>query len=227
MKQLWVVIVAWVLAAATAGAQELPEYRLEIGAGAGLANYLGDLNGNLLRQLQPLGEAIVKYKPNPRMAWALNVGYTQLKGSSKNAETWYPELTENPVEFKSNVVDVGVRFEYNFWAFGTGREYYGARPLTPFMAIGLGLTFANAGQSAAGLQMPLGFGVKYKLADRVNLALEWTMHITSCDKIDGVEDPYGIKSSGLFKNTDCYGVVGVTLTYDLWEKCKTCNNDRD
>jgi site-specific recombinase XerD len=44
---------------------------------------------------------------------------------------------------------------------------------------------------------------------------------------DGVKDPYGVKSSGLFKNTDCYSVVQVALTYDIWAKCKTCNNDRD
>jgi hypothetical protein len=226
MKQL-VVLIALLVAAATATAQDLPEYRLELGGGAGMMTYVGDLNGNLLRQMQPLGEAVVKYKSNPRMAWALNIGYGQLKGSSKNIDTFYPELQENPIEFKSTLVDVGLRFECNFWAYGTGREYYGARPLTPFMTFGLGLTFANPGKSTAGLQMPLGFGVKYKLADRLNLTLEWTIHFTGSDKIDGVSDPYGIKSGGLFKNADGYSILGLRLTYDLWEKCKSCNNDRE
>jgi hypothetical protein len=226
MKQL-AVLIALLMAATAAVAQDLPEYRLELGGGAGMVAYEGDFNGNLLRQMQPIGEAIVKYKPNPRMAWALNIGYGQLKGSSKNAETWYPELAENPIAFKSTLVDVGLRFEYNFWAFGTGREFYGARPLTPFIAIGMGLVFANPGESASGFQMPIGFGVKYKVADRLNLAVQWMMHFTGCDKLDGVSDPYGIKSGGLFKNTDCFSVLGATLTYDLWEKCKTCNNDRD
>ena len=53
------------------------------------------------------------------------------------------------------------------------------------------------------------------------------MHITGSDELDGTRDPYGIKSSGMFKNTDCYGVLGLTLTYDLWQKCPTCNNDKD
>jgi hypothetical protein len=53
------------------------------------------------------------------------------------------------------------------------------------------------------------------------------MHFTTSDRLDGVKDPYGIESSGLFKNTDCYSTLQVTLTYDLWAKCKTCNNDRD
>ncbi|MCQ2221285.1 MAG: porin family protein, partial [Prevotella sp.] len=37
--------------------------------------------------------------------------------------------------------------------------------------------------------------------------------------------PYRINSSGIFKNTDCYSNLQVTLTYSFWEKCKTCNKD--
>ena len=77
------------------------------------------------------------------------------------------------------------------------------------------------------MQLPIGAGVKYKLGNRLNLIAEWTMHFTGCDKLDGIKDPYGIKSSGIFKNTDCYSGLRVSLTYDLWAKCKTCNNDRD
>ena len=52
------------------------------------------------------------------------------------------------------------------------------------------------------------------------------MHFSGSDKLDGIKDPYDIKSSGLFKNTDCYTTLQVALTYDIWAKCKTCNNDR-
>ena len=78
-----------------------------------------------------------------------------------------------------------------------------------------------------GVSLPLGLGVKYKAADRVNMALEWTMHFTGNDLIDGAKDPYGIKSSGMFKNTDCYSVIQLSLTYDFWERCRTCHNDKD
>lgn len=235
MKQL-IACLALLIVSLTIGAQDTPEYRLELGAGVGVATYQGDFNNGLLNNMNPLGGVVVKYKPNPRMAWAANVGYGRLKGDSKKADTWYPEITTSTVEFKTGIVDVNVRFEYNFWPFGTGREYHGARRLTPFLAIGLGLVFASydadlegvqdKGSSAAG-QMPVGFGVKYKVADRWNLAAEWMMHFTGNDKLDGISDPYGIKSTGLFKNTDCYSTIGVTLTYDLWAKCKTCHNDRE
>ena len=129
--------------------------------------------------------------------------------------------------FKSTVADVGVRFEYNFWPFGTGMEYRGAKRLTPYVFLGLGATIYKADQTGTAMNMPIGGGIKYKMAERLNMGLEWAMHFTSTDRLDGVGDPYGIRSQGLFKNTDCYSQLRLSLTYDLWAKCKTCHNDRD
>ena len=209
--------------------QDAPEYRMEIGGGAGVMTYLGDFNSSLMRGMQPMAGAVAKYKLNPRMDWAAAIGYGKLKGASKNDKSWFPDTAENPVEFSTSVIDVNVRFEYNFWPFGTGREYIGAKPLTPFIALGVGFAIAKpdiADQTGA-FQIPIGLGVKYKLKDRLNLAAEWMMHFTGSDKLDGAKDPYGIKSSGMFKNTDCFSLLKVTLTYDIWERCKTCHNDRD
>jgi trk system potassium uptake protein TrkA len=82
-------------------------------------------------------------------------------------------------------------------------------------------------ESVVALQVPIGVGVKYKLAQRLNLTAELLMHITGSDKLDGIADPYGIKSTGMFKNTDCFTTLQVSLTYDLWARCKTCMNDED
>ncbi len=110
---------------------------------------------------------------------------------------------------------------------GTGMEYRGAQRLTPYIFIGLGTTVYKTDKAQLAMNVPLGGGVKYKAADRVNVALEWAMHFTGSDRLDGVSAPYGIKSSGLFKNTDCYSHLRLSVSYDLWAKCKTCHNDRD
>lgn len=208
-------------------AQDEPEYRMEIGGGAGVMTYQGDFNGNLLKGMQPMGALTAKYRMNPRMAWAANVGIGKLKGSSANVETWYPDLRDNPIEFSTTMTYFDLRYEYNFWAYGTGQEYHGARPFTPFITLGAGLAFAKPNESVTAFQLPIGLGVKYKLANRLNLTAEWMMHFSGNDRLDGIKDPYGIESSGMFKNTDCYSTLQLTLTYDFWAKCKTCNNDRD
>ena len=211
-----------------ANAQNQPEYRLEIGGGIGALTYLGDFNGNLFKEIQPMGSILAKYRFDPRMALALNMSYGQLKGSSSNAKTYYPDITY--YSFKTSLVDVGLRYEYNFWPYGTGEEYRGAKRLTPYIYIGMGMTIAKpntTNTTEMAMNIPLGGGVKYKIGDRLNLGVEWTIHFSTSDLLDGVKDPYGIKSSGMFKNTDCYSQLRVSVTYDLWAKCKTCHNDND
>ena len=209
----------------TLSAQEDPEYRAEIGGGIGLVTYEGDFNSHLFKNMQPMFTLLGRYKLNPRMALALNVSYGKIKGSSKDVETYYPNLPETA--FSHGLVDVGVRYEYNFWPYGTGNEYRGAQRLTPYIYIGVGVTVVKPEQTEVALNLPIGAGVKYKVGDRTNIGLEWTMQFTNSDMLDGVKDPYGIKSSGLFKNTDCYSHLRLSLTYDIWAKCKICNNDRD
>ncbi len=244
---LTLTLVFFHLAAGRAVAQDEPEYRMEIGGGLGLMAYQGDFNSSLLKGMHPMAALVAKYKMNPRMAWAAQLSFGQLKGSSKDVKTWYPGIHDNQVDFSTSLTDFSVRYEYNFWPFGTGKEYLGAKPLTPFIALGAGLTFTGkpklegnvnavvpmadgtgfVPESVVAFQLPMGLGIKYKLGNRLNLNAEWMMHFTGSDKLDGVKDPYGIKSSGLFKNTDCYSTLLVTLTYDVWAKCKTCHNDRD
>lgn len=213
----------------TVGAQTQPEYRLEVGGGVGAVTYLGDFNGNLLKGIQPMGSLLVKYRFTPRQAMALNVSYGQLKGEQKNVNTYYPNLTG--YSFKSSLVDVGLRYEYNFWPFGTGEEYRGAKRVTPYIFLGGGVSIAKPNNGEAktvvAMNIPLGGGVKYKMADRLNLGVEWAIHFSGTDLLDGVKDPYGIETKGLFKNTDCYSQLRLSVTYDLWAKCKTCHNDRD
>ena len=225
-------------------AQDEPEYRMEIGGAMGLQAYQGDFSSSLVSSMQPMATIMAKYKSNPRMAWSAQLGFGQLKGSSKNVKTWYPALSANPVDFKTTLASFSLRYEYNFWPFGTGQEFLGAKPLTPFMAVGLGMAFASpkltellplneggelmeAPSSVVGGTLLFAFGVKYKVAPRLNLIAEWAMNFTGTDKLDGVKDPYGIESSGLFKNNDSFSTLQLSLTYDIWAKCKTCHNDRE
>lgn len=112
-------------------AQEDPEYRAEVGGGVGLVTYYGDFNGNPFKNMQPMFTLLGRYKFNPRMAVAMNVSYGKIKGTSKDAKTYLP-ITEE-MSFNHGLVDVGVRYEYNFWPYGTGKEYRGAKRITLYI----------------------------------------------------------------------------------------------
>ena len=85
-------ILLTLLAAAPAGAQDDPEYRMEIGAAAGGVNYEGDFNGNLFGNMQPMGGLLWRYNFNPSSALRVMAGYGKLKGNSGDVETYYPDL---------------------------------------------------------------------------------------------------------------------------------------
>ena len=214
--------------ASPASAQSDYEYRMEIGAGVGLVAYEGDFNGNITHGMQPMASAVLRRTFNPYMALRFAAAYGKLKGSSKNVKTYMPEYVDTPYEFANSLVDVSATYEYNFWPYGTGHDYRGAQRLTPFIFAGLGATYASgSGNNVFTANVPLGVGVKYKVATRLNLGIEWAMHFSMNDNLDGVKDPYGIQSTGMFKNTDCYSMLQLTLTYSLMPKCRTCHNDDD
>ena len=207
-------------------AQDDVEYRMEVGAAVGLIGYHGDFNGSLTKDLQPMGSLVARYIFNPYMGLKANVSYGMLKGSSADVKTWYPDYRETPSSFSNKLVDLDVVYEYNFWPYGTGRDYRGAKRLTPYLLLGLGGTFVKTDQkNVFTANLPIGVGVKYKVGARVNVGLEWAMHFSLNDELDGVKDPYGIKSSGLFKNTDCYSTLQLSVTYSFMAKCRTCHNE--
>lgn len=225
MKKITILIALMALTQ-SATAQDDPEYRLEVGAGVGMTGYLGDFNGNLTKNLQPMVSLSGRYVFNPWMALRLNLGYGKTKGSSSDVDTYYPDYAEEAYKFDNTLYDMAVTYEYNFMPYGTGWDYRGAKRFTPFVFGGIGLAYADTPEKGRlAFNIPIGVGVKYKLGERVNLGLEWSMHFTQSDWLDGVKDPYYIKSSGLFKNADCYSALQLTLTYSFSPKCVNCNKE--
>ncbi len=210
----------------TASAQQDDEYLMEIGGGVGMVSYQGDFNGKITSGMQPAGAIVWRRLLNPYMGFRVTGMMGKLKGDATRLETYYPDETTRAYSFDRSLTDVSVTYEYNFWPYGTGRDYRGAKRLTPFVFGGIGATYVSGGEKKVfTANVPIGLGIKYKLKERLNVGLEWSMHFSLSDELDGIADPYGIKSSGAFKNTDCYSGLMLTLTYSFKSKCRTCNND--
>lgn len=210
----------------TASAQQDDEYLMEIGGGVGMVSYQGDFNGKITSGMQPAGAIVWRRLLNPYMGFRVMGMMGKLKGDATRVETYYPDETTRAYSFDRSLTDVSVTYEYNFWPYGTGRDYRGAKRLTPFVFGGIGATYVSGGEKKVfTANVPIGLGIKYKLKERLNVGLEWSMHFSLSDELDGMADPYGIKSSGAFKNTDCYSGLMLTLTYSFKSKCRTCNND--
>ena len=86
----------------------------------------------------------------------------------------------------------------------------------------MGATLATGDGDAFTMNIPMGIGVKYKLGERLNIGLEFTMRKAFSDKLDGLKDLNGI-TSGFAKNTDWYSFTMISITYEFSKRCRTCH----
>lgn len=205
------------------------EYRYELGAMVGGSSYYGDANYNSLwDNMNIMGGIVGRYNINPRMAVKANLAVARISGSTSGSDNRFPG---GDVDFSRTIYDLGAQFECHFFAYGDGSGYKKTHRLVPYIFAGVGMTFApKPADNVFTPNIPLGIGVKYKIAPRLNLGCELSFRFTFSDKLDVtretapiLDDPYGINSNGL-KNKDSYSYLSISLTYDLSPKYRRCNN---
>ncbi len=209
-------------AAPAAVAQEAP-YRFDLGVALGTSGYLGDVNeSNLYKHPGVAAAAQFRYIMNTRFALRTQAGISTISGNSEDFKMVFPG--GEVYKFNSTLIAVDERFEVNFFAYGIGETYKRLRRWTPYMALGIGATLAlSDGNTSVAFSIPMSAGVKYKPAERWNLALEFTMSKNFGDKLDGnITDLYQIKSQ-FGKNTDWTSAITVAVTYEFGRRCETCN----
>lgn len=225
MKYL-LLLLAFAASFSASAQQDENFYRLELGAGIGMGNTFSDVKSKM-----GLGAAaIARFPLNPRMAVKAQFTYSMMKGETNGVKNFYPANPDVMGNERLNyavsdgIYDLSAIYELHFLPYGYIRDYKGNYRIVPYIQGGIGLTYGPAGK-AFSPNIPLGIGLKYKAAPRLNLGLDWLVHFTLNDKLDGLKDPLGIKSKG-FRNKDHYSVLTLTLTYDLNPRCPTCNRDR-
>ena len=224
MKRLLLLLLP-LFALTASGQNDETVYRLELGGGIGFGTGHTDLKGKWAADMA----AIARFPLNPRMAVKTQLSYLNLKSSTEGQKNFYPALPDTPgtdrlaYSVSDAVIDASALYELHFLPYGYLRDYKGHCRLVPYLQMGFGLTYGKAGKAFTA-NIPLGVGVKYKVAERLNLGLDWLVHFTLSDKLDGLEAPLGISSSG-FRNKDHYSALSLTLTYDLNPRCPTCNRD--
>jgi hypothetical protein len=73
------------------------------------------------------------------------------------------------------------------------------------------------------MTLPLGLGVKFKLANRVNAGIYWTVAKAFSDKMDNTPNPNG--AYGIFwNNQDWYSTAQVFLSFNFLKICAPCRN---
>lgn len=218
-------VAAAVAATPAADAQAaVAPYKFDFGAGIGMSGYIGDLNsGNPFRHPGFTFDARAAYIIDTRWQIRASLETLGLKGNSTDISNVLPE--GESYSFTSQVFDLGVRAEFNFFSYGIGETYKRLRRWTPYLAAGIGFSLASSsGNTACAPSIPLAFGFRYKIRERINLFAEFSMTKVFSDHVDGkdVADINHIKTD-FYKNTDWFSRIAVGITYEFGKRCETCH----
>ena len=241
-EQTWlrkaIAICCLLLLALGSHAEEELEYKMDMGGGIGGCFLMGDAGSTPFANLSLMGAITARRIFNPRMALKANLAFGHVHGSTSGTFIPTDAYSQSPqggtttvVDFKRNIMDIGIQYELNFLGYGSGASYKGLSRIAPYILVGVGMTIGMGGGADAcyGMNIPVGVGVKYKVMPRVNIGFEWTARFSTTDKLDATPDgtqlcdPYGV-SSGMFKNKDCYSFSMFFITYDMFPKYRKCNN---
>lgn len=204
------------------------EYKYELGGATGISSYMGDANKTKF-MLHPGIAVGLLFRYNITFHWAMKVNLSggNVSGDTLDSGNIFPFAQH--ASFRRTFAEASSQAEFNFLPYSDKYKYTGTKPYTPYLFAGVGVTYAPGEVDYWGLNMPFGVGFKYKIKNRLNIAVEYSMRKLFSDDFDATQpaqgwslnQPYGIGSSFL-KNRDGYSTAMICLTWDFGMKEDPC-----
>ncbi|MFI5195594.1 MAG: DUF6089 family protein [Chitinophagales bacterium] len=184
----------------------------ELGIALGGSQYFGDLNDNYgFKTIGPAGGIYVRRRMNGYISLKIVADYTQVGYDDKLSNDYYDKMRN--LNFRSDVIEMALQAEFNFFKFVTGDPY---NRWTPFLTGGIGAFYYNPYTTYNGTKyylrplgtegqfvgysgrkygdvsacFPIGAGFKFWIAGGVNLTLEIADRLTTTDYLDDVSSTY-------------------------------------
>lgn len=188
--------------------------RNEMGVLLGSSYYMGDYNPST-HFYKPKPAGGVLYRRNFTNFYALRISALlgMVEGEHNPNNFFLPGQT---IPFNKLLVDFKAILEVGFLPFHTGMSK--PRMFSPYAIVGVGGAMIFEDFTA---HIPMGIGVKYSPAHRWTIALEWTLHKTFYDNMDGymnITDP----PRSILHNNDWYGFAGIVASFRLVNNKAIC-----
>ncbi|HTB52707.1 MAG TPA: DUF6089 family protein [Ferruginibacter sp.] len=211
MKHRILIIFLTIVAATNATAQytHIGEFGFTVGA----AHYFGDLNhnGSINDPRVAVGGYYLK-QFNEYLGMRVSAHFAQVGYSDAYSRNPYQE--ERNLSFKSNIWELAVHGDFNFFKFIPGDPHHS---FTPFITLGVGVFTFNPYANIAGRDVylqplgtegqnvgyegrkpysrvamcfPIGMGIKYNLSNGVNFSFQVIQRLTTTDYLDDVSTTY-------------------------------------
>ncbi|MEO6729990.1 MAG: DUF6089 family protein [Ferruginibacter sp.] len=203
----------------TITAQDMYEQLGEFGVTAGVAHYFGDINTRAaVNRPKPAVGIFFKKQFNNYLGVRISGHYAQVGYSDIHSKNDFQKRRN--LSFNSDIFELAVQGEFNFFKFVPGDPYYA---FTPFVTIGVGAFSYNPyayyqgqkvflralgteGQNipytdpttgkkrspygSVAVCFPIGAGIKYNISNNINLSFQIAHRLTMTDYLDDVSTTY-------------------------------------
>src|SRR5678816_1121903 len=186
----------------------------EFGIGIGAAHYFGDLNTRAkLNRPKPSAGLFFRKNFGNYIAMRISGNYAQL-GYSDVYNTHNEFMHRRNLSFNTNVWELGLQGDFNFYRFLPGDPEF---RFTPYVTFGISafnydpyaylngdkyflLQLGTEGQeidslhrkpySSMAIAFPFGVGIKYSINERINVGFEVVYRFANTDYLDDVSTTY-------------------------------------
>jgi hypothetical protein len=181
----------------------------ELGAFAGVSNYIGDINPDFsLKTPGPTVGVIARYNFNTRTSLRLDASTGWLRGKDQLSENPFQQMRN--LSFRTHYIDASLNLEFNFFNLihGSRDQFY-----TPYVFGGFALTYYNPktklddrwyalryqgteGQRVGDEYKQISAGMGYGLGMKMDFNYEWSLNIElavrqpGTDYLDDVSTAY-------------------------------------
>ncbi|KAB1157324.1 outer membrane beta-barrel protein [Tenacibaculum aiptasiae] len=195
----------------------------EIGVFLGGSNYVGDIGRTNYIYPNKLGGGLIyKYNLNPRIALRGTYTYIPVSGDDANAENPFRQnRPQGTFRFNNTINEFAVGLEFNFFDYNIS-DY--KTTFTPYILAEIAAfnykspTSVNTANNTITLtnkfsySIPVGIGIKGRLADNLAIAFEAGARVTFVDDIDFTTDKINSLNFGGSGN-DWYMFTGFSIVY--------------
>lgn len=224
-------------------------YRLEIGLQGGVSYYAGELAPYAFMSVGETYGIQGRLKIDPRWAVQVKGQRQRVINTLKKENKWGLQ----PGRYQVPMWHFDITGEYNFFRLGLNEYDIHMRKLTPFMFLGVGMTVHNmelADMSVVypkhwvaddqkleyAMYIPVGVGLKWKMAERWQLQLAWqhNVYVLNGDGLEGIVDKtnpdrfnnsYEMNGSNIMNN-DVTSTLTLGVVFEFAPKKKICTQCR-
>ena len=217
-----------------AALQGLHAQQHEIGLGGGVAYYTGDINWVHFRAAKENIHGFYRFvTPLTRWNFRAHFAYSHIAGQDAAAGNAFQ--TDRNLVFDTRIYQIAALAEFNFLPFSTIATNAPNYPITPYLALGVSLFYfkptgttnfgvgnlytadpENASFNDVAFALPVGLGLKVRLADNWGMGIEYLINVPFTAYLDGV------KTRGNGVLTDLFYQLGVHFYYTISNNDKAC-----